>query len=51
MLKHKILYNDNDGNNVKRYNTIEEIPSYYQQAIEYLINKGYLKGTETGLNF
>ena len=34
----------------KVYNKIEEIPTWAKPTIEKLINKGYLTGSETGLN-
>lgn len=37
-------------NDVVRYNTLEEIPEHYEEAIKHLIDKGYLKGTDNGLN-
>jgi hypothetical protein len=34
----------------KVYNKIEEIPTWAKPTVEKLINKGYLTGSETGLN-
>ena len=31
-----------------KYNTFEEIPKYWKPEFEYLIDKGYLKGTDNG---
>ena len=41
---------DEEEEIVKRYMTLDEIPSWYRSEIEYLVTKGYLNGGEKGLD-
>ena len=40
----------NEEENEVRYNTIEECPKWTQETIRKLVNKGFLNGSNTGLN-
>lgn len=33
---------------VKRYNAVDELPSWYRKDIQKLIDEGYLRGKEGG---
>lgn len=44
------LPNQESEENEMRYNKLSEIPTYYRETIEKLINKGVLKGTDKGLD-
>lgn len=39
-----------EADNMQRFNTLEEIPTWARSTIEKLIKKGYLTGTDTGLD-
>ncbi len=41
---------EEEGENMLRYNTVAEVPSWAQAAVQKLVNKGYLGGNGQGLD-
>jgi len=48
-INNDLPFQDKEVENM-RYNKLSEIPEYYRDTIEKLINKGILKGTDKGLD-
>ncbi len=42
--------NDKEEENVVRYNKVSEMPKYYQEDIQKLIDMGIIRGRENGLD-
>lgn len=45
-----IKESDNEEDRMKYYKTLDDIPSYYKEAVKKLVDKGAIAGTGDGLN-